>query len=208
MPRVRQRVALGEPAAEHAPRLRVRELHGERAVDRDDAFMQPLEQRVQPVALALDVPERAAQLPPHPVEVLRERTELVAEAVAQRRVEVSGGDRLCCARQAAQPERDELREHEPDEHADHACDHAGAERLVVLDADRGGDVRPVAQSDERAAASPAARSTYTPPSFGAAAEVPAGERGPLGVALERRLADGALHRRARSDELSGPVVEP
>jgi hypothetical protein len=37
--------------------------------------VQPLEQRVQPVALALDVPERAAQLP-HPVEVLRERAEL------------------------------------------------------------------------------------------------------------------------------------
>ena len=48
----------------------------------------------QPVALGLDAAERAAQLPAHPVEVVRERAELVAEAVVQRRLEVAERDRL------------------------------------------------------------------------------------------------------------------
>ena len=147
-------------------------------VDRDDALVQPLEQRVQAVALALDVPERAAQLPPHPVEALRERAELVAEAVAQRRLEVAGGDRLSRAREAAQPQRDQLREHEPDEHADHARDHARAERLVVLDADRGRDVRSAAQGDERASIDRKPDHVHAAV-VRAAAEVPARERGLL-----------------------------
>ena len=112
---------------------------------------------MQPVALALDAPERAAQLASHPVEALRERAELVAEAVAQRRLEVAARDRLRRARQAAQPQRDQLREQEPDEDADHAGDDAGAQRLVVDGADRLGRRRPVAEGNER------------PPRYGSAA---------------------------------------
>ena len=111
--------------------------------------MQPLEQHAQPVALALDVPERAPQLPSHPVEALRERAELVAEPVAHGALEVAGGDRLRGGRQPTQPQRDQLREHQPDEHADQPGDHAGAQRLVVQDPDRRRDVGTAAHRDDR-----------------------------------------------------------
>ena len=93
-PRLGQLVALGEAHAEHAPRLGIGELHDELLVDGDDAFVQPLEQHAEPVALALDMPERTPKLPPHAVEALRERAELVAELVADGTLEVAGGNRL------------------------------------------------------------------------------------------------------------------
>ena len=58
-PRLGQWIALRDANAEHAPRLRVHEVHDEVVVDRDDALVQALEQEPQPVALAFDVPERA-----------------------------------------------------------------------------------------------------------------------------------------------------
>jgi len=54
-------------------------VHDELSVDRDDSFVQPLEQQAQAVALALDVAERPSQLPAHAVEALCELAELVAE---------------------------------------------------------------------------------------------------------------------------------
>ncbi len=58
-PRLGQLVALGQPRPEHPAGLCIRELHDELVVDSDDALVQPLEQHAEPVALTLDVPERA-----------------------------------------------------------------------------------------------------------------------------------------------------
>src|SRR5207245_68121 len=51
-PRIGESVAFGEPAAEKAPRLCVREMHDELVVDGDDTLVQAFEQHAQPVALA------------------------------------------------------------------------------------------------------------------------------------------------------------
>ena len=110
VPRLRQRVALGEPPAEQAPRLGVREVDDEILVDGDDALVQPLEQQRSRSRSALDAAERAAQLAAHPLEAVRERAELVAEAVAERRLEVAERERLGGDREPAQPQRDQLRE--------------------------------------------------------------------------------------------------
>jgi len=88
LPRLGQRVALREAAAEQPARLGVREVHDEILVDREHSLVQALEQEPQPVALRLDALEGAAQLAAHPVEVLGEHAELVSEAVAERRLEV------------------------------------------------------------------------------------------------------------------------
>ena len=93
-------------------------------VDREHSLVQPLEQEPQPVALGLEAAEPAAQLAAHPFEAVREQPELVAEAVAERRLEVALRDRFRRGRQPAQTQRDELGEEEPDDDADHACDHA------------------------------------------------------------------------------------
>ena len=111
--------------------------------------MQPLEQHAEPVALALDMPERAPKLPPHAVEALRERAELVAELVAHGTLEVAGGNRLRSGRQPAQPQRDQLREQQSDEHADQPGDHACLQRLVVQDPDSSCDIGSAAHRDDR-----------------------------------------------------------
>jgi hypothetical protein len=83
--------------------LGVREVDDEILVDREHALVQPLQQQAEPVALGLEAPERAAQLAAHPVEVEREQSELVAEAVVERRLEVAVGDRLGGRAQPPQP---------------------------------------------------------------------------------------------------------
>jgi len=105
-------------------------------VDREDSFVQPFEQELQAVALRLDAAERAAELAPHPVEVVGEQTELVPEAVAQRGLEVAVGDALGGDTEPAQAEGNELREKQADDHADHAGDDPGPERLAVDRVDR------------------------------------------------------------------------
>src|SRR5205814_8654266 len=65
VPRIGQRVAFREAAAEQTARFRIRELDDEVLVDGDDTLVQALEQQAQPVALAFDVAERSPQLPPH-----------------------------------------------------------------------------------------------------------------------------------------------
>src|SRR5581483_10130256 len=122
--------------AEQAPRLGVRVVDDEILVDRQDALVEALEQKLEAIALGLEPAEGAAQLPAHPVKALRERPELVAEAVAERRLEVSLRDRLRGDAQPAQAQGDELREEEPDDDADHAGDHAGPQRLAVDGVDR------------------------------------------------------------------------
>ena len=124
----------------------------------------------QAVALALDAAERAAQLSAHPLEVVRERAELVAEAIVERRLEVAERERLRRDREAAQAECDQLCEHEADEDADQAGDHAGAQRLVVHGPDRRRDVGARAEHDE--APSPARRSG-TPATKTLPSDVPA-----------------------------------
>ncbi len=200
LPRLRQRVALGEAAAEQPPRLGVREVHDELLVDGDDALVQPLEQHAQPVALALDAAERAAQLPAHALEVVRERAELVAEAVVERRLEVAERERLGREREPAQPQRDQLREHEPDEDADQAGDHAGAQCLVADDADRRGDVGPRAERDERAEPGAAQRQADDEDAAvrRARAVAPAGERASQRRPLLRRRGHGTALRRRGS----------
>ena len=113
--------------------------------------MQPLEQHAEPVALALDMPERASKLPAHAVEALRERAELVAELVAHGPFEVAGGDRLRSGRQTPQAQRDQLREQQADQDADQAGDHACLQRLIVEDPDRRRDVGTPAHRDDREA---------------------------------------------------------
>ena len=70
-------------------------------VDREHPFLQPLEQEAQAVALGLEAAEGAPQLPAHPVEVVREQAELVAEPVAERSLEVALGDALRRGAEAA-----------------------------------------------------------------------------------------------------------
>ncbi len=116
---------------------------------------------------------------------MREQAELVAEAVAHRRLEVAARDRLRRNDQPAQPQRDELREEEADDDADHAGDHACAERLAVDGVDRLGDVGQPHDRDECGAAVRDARDVNAAVG-GAAAEPLARERGRHGVALELR----------------------
>ena len=136
MPRLGQRVSLLHAAAEQTARLRVREVDDQVLIDREHPLVQAFEQEPQPVALRLDAAEGAAQLATHPVEVLRECAELVAEAVMERRLEVSVRDRLGRRAEAAQTQRDELSEQESDDDADHAGDHARPERFAVHRVDR------------------------------------------------------------------------
>ena len=77
--------------------------------------------------------------------------ELVAEPVVERGLEVAVRDRLGGRAQTTQPQRDQLREQEPDDDADHAGDHARPERLAVDGVDRRRNVRPLADRDERPA---------------------------------------------------------
>ena len=136
LPGLRQRVSLAEAPAEDPARLGVREVHDEVLVDRQDSFLEPLEQDLEAVALGLDAAERAAQLAAHAVEALDEQAELVAEVVAERRLEVAVGEGLGGRAEPAQPQGDQLREQEADDDADHARDHARAERLAVDRVDR------------------------------------------------------------------------
>ena len=151
MPRLGQRVSDGEPAAEQPARLGVREVDDEILVDRQDSLLQPLEQEAKTIALGLEAPERAAQLPPHPVEVVASRPN------SSRNRYVSGvsksplGDSLRRRAEAAQAQCDQLREEEPDDDPDDACDHACAERLAVDRVDRFGRRRLPADGDEHSA---------------------------------------------------------
>ncbi len=185
-PRLGQRVSFREPAAEQPPRLGVRVVDDEILVDREHSFVQALEEELETVALGLEPAERAAELPPHPVEALCEQTELVAEAVAHRRLEVATRDRLRRDGQPPQPQRDQLREEEPDDDADHAGDHARAERLAVDGVDRLGDVGEPHDRDERVAV---VRDTgdVDAPVRRSPAERLACERGRHGVALDPRV---------------------
>ena len=197
-PRLGQRVSLREPSAEQPPRLGVRVVDDEILVDREHSLVQALEQQLQSVALGLEAPERAAELAPHPVEALREQAELVAEAVVQRRLEVAARDRLRRDGQPPQPQRDQLREEEADDDADHAGDHACAERLAVDGVDRFGDVGEPRDRDERRAAVRDARDVDAAVR-GSAAELLARKRGRHGVALElRRACVGGGGRRGTS----------
>src|SRR5207244_4182897 len=126
LPGLRQLVSLAQTAPEQPARLSVREVDDEILVDREHAFVEPLEQQPQPVALRLDAAERAAQLTAHPVEVLDQQAELVAEVVAQRSLEVAVRDRFRRSAQPPQPQRDELSEEQADDDADHAGDNARA----------------------------------------------------------------------------------
>ena len=173
------------------------------------ALVQPLEQHPQPVALALDAAEGAAQLAAHPFEVVRERAELVAEAVVERRLEVAERERLRRDREAAQPECDQLREHESDEHADQAGDHAGAQRLVVDEADRRRDVGARAEHDERAEPGAAQRHAgdEDAPVRRAGVVAPARERILQRGAFLLRRAHGLALRRCGCDAHAVPVVE-
>ena len=122
LPRLRQRVSLPQAPAEDPARLGVREVDDEVLVDREHSLVEPLEQEPQPVALGLEAAEAAAQLAAHSLEAVGEEPELVAEAVAQRRLEVALRDRLRRGGQPAQAQSDELREQEADDDADHAGD--------------------------------------------------------------------------------------
>src|SRR5439155_23058041 len=93
-PRLGERVPLRNPATEQPPRLGVRVVDDEILVDGDDSLVETLEQQLEAVALGLESSERAAQLPSHPVEAQGEQAELVAEAVAERCLEVAARNGL------------------------------------------------------------------------------------------------------------------
>ncbi len=184
-PRLGERVALAQAAAEQPPRLGVREVDDEVLVDREDALVQALEQEPQTVALRLDATEGAPQLATHPVEVLREHAELVAEVVTQRRLEVAVRDRLGGRAQATQPQRDQLGEEEADDDADHAGDHACPQCLAVDGVDCLRDVGSPADRHERLAA--IGDGGHEDASVGGSLdELAAGERSTHGVAFETR----------------------
>ena len=181
LPRLGQRVSLSHAAAEQPARLGVREVDDEILVDRE----QPLEQEPQTVALRLEAPEGPSQLAAHAFEAVGEGAELVAEAVAQRRLEVSVRDRLGGRAQAAQPQGDELREQEAHDDADHSGDDARPERLAVDRVDRRGHVRAPADCDECLTAIRNGR--HERPSVGSSTgKLVAGERSSRGVAHEAR----------------------
>ena len=159
-------VALAEPAAEHAPRLGVREVHDEiRSTVTTPSCSRSSSMRSRSRSPSM-LAERASQLPSHALEALRERAELVAEAVAKRRLEVAERDRLGRRREPAQPQRDQLREQQARRARRSRPRSRRRGAPGRSDADRRRDVGTRgSQRDERHAAASGIPTTTMPPSL-------------------------------------------
>ena len=99
-------------------RRRVGDGHGALGRQTDHAFAQVVEQHLDPVALVLDLGERAAQSFGHDVEGVRELPDLVLDGLGDLCREVAAGDELRAALDALQPAGDEVRGHVAEHQAD------------------------------------------------------------------------------------------
>ena len=93
-PGVRQFLALVDGRAQQPARGSVGELDAQVRIDGDHAVVEASEEPLEAVALRLEPPERLAQPPPHPVDRLRQASQLVLQPWVETGVEAPSLDRI------------------------------------------------------------------------------------------------------------------